>query len=80
MVVAEEVNVDEAVTVESEASNDTEIDLKEEWNTQAYKETINKDFENFNTFKIKIKSMEDSIRGYRTIVFKKFDTFPEDFI
>ena len=35
--VAEEANVDEAVPAESKASNKTEIDIKEERKTQAYK-------------------------------------------
>ena len=35
--VAEEANVDEAVTAEAKASNDVEIDPKEEQKTQAYK-------------------------------------------
>ena len=45
-----ETNVDEAVTAEAKASNDMEIDLKEEQNTQAYKETMNIYIENINTF------------------------------
>ena len=48
--VAKEVNVDEAVTAEAKASNDTEIHCKEELNIQEYKETINIDNENINTF------------------------------
>ena len=48
---AEETNVDEAVTAESKTRNYTEIYLKEEGNTQAYKDTIKIDIENINTFK-----------------------------
>ena len=48
--VAEEANVDEAVTAEAKASNNMEIDLKEQQKTQAYKETINIYIENINTF------------------------------
>ena len=41
LAVSEEANVDEAITAESKAKNDTEIDPKEERKTQAYKETMN---------------------------------------
>ena len=47
---AEEANVDEAISAEYKASNNMEIDLKEERKTQAYKETMNIDIENINTF------------------------------
>ena len=53
---AEEANVDEAVTAESNASNDMEIDLREERKTQAYKETMNIDIENIHTFEKRNKS------------------------
>ena len=43
--VAEEANVDEAVTAEAKSGNDMRIDIKEEQNTQAYKETMNIDIE-----------------------------------
>ena len=44
----EEANVDEAVTVEANASNDMDIDLKEERKKQEYKETMRIDIENIN--------------------------------
>ena len=47
---AEEANDDEAVTAEAKASNNMLINLKEERNTQAYKEAINVDIESINTF------------------------------
>ena len=47
MAVAEEANVDEAVTAEAKACNDKKIILVK---TQAYKETMNIDIENINTF------------------------------
>ena len=47
---AEEANVDEAVTAEAKSRNDMGIDLKEERNTQTYKETMNIDIENINVF------------------------------
>ena len=47
--VDEEANVDEAITAESKASNDIEIDLKDEHNTKAYKNTTKTDIENINT-------------------------------
>ena len=50
MAVAEEANVDKAVTAEAKASNDTEIDIKEEQKTQAYKETMKNDIGNINKF------------------------------
>ena len=46
----EEANVDEAVTAEAKASNNMEIDLKEERKTQAYKKTTKIDIENINKF------------------------------
>ena len=49
MGLAEEENVDEAITEESKASNEMGNDLKEEQNTKSYKETINIDIENINT-------------------------------
>ena len=50
MAVAEEANVDKAVTAEAKDSNDTEIDIKEEQKTQAYKETMKNDIGNINKF------------------------------
>ena len=47
---AEEANVDKAVTAEAKASNDIEIDIKEEQKTQAYKETMKNDIGNINKF------------------------------
>ena len=44
----EEANVDEAVTAEANASNDMDIDLKEERKKQEYKETMSIDIENIN--------------------------------
>ena len=46
----EKENVDEAITAEAKAINDMEIDLKEERNIQAYKETTDINIENINTF------------------------------
>ena len=48
--VAEEKNVDEAVTAETKASKDMEIDTREERRTQLYKDKMNIDIENINTF------------------------------
>ena len=48
--VAEEANVNEAVTAETKASNDMDIYLKKELNTQEYKEKMNIDIENINIF------------------------------
>ena len=66
----EEVNVDEDFTTKAKASNDMEIDLKEEQKTQAYKKTMNMDIENINKFEkrkqIVYNSMEDNIQSYRT--------------
>ena len=47
---AEEANVDEAITAEAKAINDMETDLKEEQKIQEYKEIMNIDIENINTF------------------------------
>ena len=44
---AEEANVNEAVTIEAKASNDTEIYLKEQRKTKAYKYKINIDIEKY---------------------------------
>ena len=49
LALAEEANVDEAVTVESKASNDVEINIKEERKTQAYKKNEHW-YWNINTF------------------------------
>ena len=46
----EKENVDEAITAEAKAINDMEINLKEERNIQAYKETTDINIENINTF------------------------------
>ena len=45
---AEEANVDEAITAEAKARNDMEIDLKYEQNTKAYEETTKMDIEDIN--------------------------------
>ena len=50
LVVAEEANVDEAVTEEAKAVDDMDIDIKEERKTQAYQKTMNIYIENINTF------------------------------
>ena len=47
---AEEANVDEAVTAEAKAGNNMDIDRKEERKIQVYKETINIYIENITTF------------------------------
>ena len=52
---AEEPNVDEAVTAESRASNNMDIDIKEERKTQSYNTTMNIYIENINTFEKKKK-------------------------
>ena len=49
LVVAEEGNVDEAITAESKAINDMENCLKGEQNTKSYEDKINIDIENINT-------------------------------
>ena len=50
LAVAEEAKVDKPVTAEANDSNDTEIDLKEEIKIQAYKEKMNIEIDNINTF------------------------------
>ena len=47
---AEEENVDEAVTAETKSSNDMEIYSKEEQKTQAYKKKTNIDIKTINKF------------------------------
>ena len=47
--VAEEKNVDEAITEESKGSNEMEVDLKYKQNIEDYEETINIYIENINT-------------------------------
>ena len=42
-------NINESITAEAKASNDMEIDLKDEQNTKAYEDTMNIDIENINT-------------------------------
>ena len=46
--VAEEANSDEAITAVAKSRNETEIDLEEEHNTEAYQETINIDILNID--------------------------------
>ena len=50
LAVAEEANVDEAITAESMSRNDVEIYFTEELKTRAYKYTMNIDIENIDTF------------------------------
>ena len=49
LAVAEEANVNEAITAEARASNDMEIDLKDKQNAAAYEDKTNIDIENINT-------------------------------
>ena len=49
LAMAEEANIDEAITVEAKASNQMEINLKDNKNTKAYEETMKIDIENINT-------------------------------
>ena len=82
--VDEEANIDEAVTAEAKDSNDVEIGLKEERKTRAYKETMNIDIENINTFKKRNKLYTTQWRTIYEIIepefLNKYDTFPDDFI
>ena len=67
---AEEENVDEAVTAEAKSSNNIKISIKEERKTQEYKETVNIYVEIINTFPKEkqsiYNSMKDNIRSCRT--------------
>ena len=56
LAVAGEVNVDEAVTTETKASNETGIDLKDKQKTKAYGEKMNIDIEDIHTIE-KIKKV-----------------------
>ena len=47
--VAKEENADDAITAVAKARNETEIDIKEERNTEACRQTMNIDIENINT-------------------------------
>ena len=49
LVVAEEANVDEAITADSKARNEMDNNLNDEQNTKSYEEQINIDIENINT-------------------------------
>ena len=49
LAVAEEANVDEAITADSKARNEMENDLNDEQNTKSYEEQINIDIENIKT-------------------------------
>ena len=42
-------NINESITAEAKASNDMEIDLKDEQNTKSYEEKMNIDIKNINT-------------------------------
>ena len=46
---AEQENVDKAITAEAKAIKDMENDIKEEQSTKYYKQTMNVDIENINT-------------------------------
>ena len=80
--VSEEENVDEAFTAEAKDRNDIEIDLKEEQKTQAYKQTIDIDIENINTFEKINKLYTNQWRKIYKIIEpdfkKKSDIFPDE--
>ena len=84
LAVAEDANVDEAVTSEAKTSNNTEIYLKEERKKQAYKETMNIDIEKLTHSKIKTKYIQLKGGKYTKLqnqsFFKKSDIFPDDYI
>ena len=46
---AEESDVDEAITAEAKDNNETKNDLNDEQNTKAYEDKMNIDIENINT-------------------------------
>ena len=46
---SEEANVDEYITAESNAINETENDIKDEQNTKSYEDKMNIYIENINT-------------------------------
>ena len=81
---AEEANFDEAVTAEAKASNDMEIDLKEERKTQAYQEKMNIDIEKLSHMKRETNYIQLNGGKYTKLqnqsFFKKSDTFPDYFI
>ena len=70
---AEEANVDEAITAEAKAINEMKNDLKDGQKTQSYKEKMSIDIENINTIenrnKVYTKTMEVNIQSYRIIYF-----------
>ena len=49
LAVAEEANIDEALTAEAKAGNEMENDLKDEQNTKSYEDNINIYIESINT-------------------------------
>ena len=59
--VAEEANIDEAITAEAKASNEMENYLKKERKTKSYKEKIDIDIENINTIE-KRKKVNTKLR------------------
>ena len=82
--VAEEKNVDEAITEESKGSNEMEVDLKYKQNIEDYEETINIYIENINTIEKRNKVYTKEWRKIYEVLqpdfLKKTDIFPDDFI
>ena len=81
--VAEEENVDEAITTESKSIKDVGIDPKEERNTQVYKEAMKIDIENNNTFETRNKVYTTQWRKIYEVIepefLRKSDTYPDGF-
>ena len=80
--VAEEANSEEAITAAAKASNEMQIDLKEEQKTEAYIKIMNIDIENINTI---VKRNKPYTKQWRTIyeviqrnIFDETDIFPKD--
>ena len=81
--VVEEANPDESITAVAKARNEMEIDVKEELNTEAYKETINIDIENIYTIEKSHKLYTKRRRKIYEVIQQEFfftDIFPDDFL
>ena len=80
---AEEANIDKAVTAETKTSNEMEIYLKYKRNTQSYKDTMDIDIENIKTFEKRNKVYTTKWRKIYEVIepefFEKSDIFQMTF-
>ena len=81
--VPEKTNSDEPITAAAKASNEMVIDIEEERNKEAYKETISSDIENIDTIKKRHKHYTKQWRTINKVIqldsFDETENFPDIF-